>query len=275
MSNKQKRHLPLPELGPGASLVDTHCHLDFPDYGADPTPVIRDAVRAGVGKIVTVGIDLPSSRRAVSLAEQHRELSATVGVHPHHVAELDEPTYEALRQLAKHPSVVAYGEIGLDYAKQYAPVELQRQHCRAQLRLARELDLPVIIHDRDAHHDMLQLLVNEGPFPAGGVMHCFSGDQELAKRVIELGFYISVPGVVTFPNAETLRTAIRAVPLERLVLETDGPFLAPVPWRGKRNLPHYVLYTAQKVAELKGIELDELARVTTANAHALFRLENR
>ena len=272
--SKKKPEIPLPCLGPGVTLVDTHCHLDFPDYGGSPGQVIKEAAQAGVEQIVSVGIDLESSRKAVALAETQQGLFATVGVHPHHVESLDEQVYNELQQLAGHPRVVAVGEIGLDYVKQYAPVALQQEHCRLQLRLARQLDLPVIIHDREAHADMLRLLAEEGPFPAGGVMHCFSGDGDFARQVLELGFYISIPGVVTFPNAEALRDAVREVPLGSLVLETDGPFLAPVPKRGKRNMPHYILYTAQKVAQVKGVSIDEVAKATTDNARALFKLTN-
>jgi TatD DNase family protein len=168
--------------------------------------------------------------------------------------------------------VVGYGEIGLDYAKNYAPRKVQIQAFAEQLTMAQELALPVIIHDREAHSDVLSLIRAAGHFPRQGVMHCFSGDQEFAKAVLDLGFYLSIPGVATFANASILREVIRMVDLDALLLETDGPFLAPVPYRGKRNEPKYMLYTAQIVAELKNIPLEEVARVTTANAVRLFNL---
>ncbi len=266
---------PLPVLAPDAALIDTHCHLDFPDYQADLPAVLRRAYDAGVRRIITVGIDLPTSRAAIDLARHHQALFAAVGVHPHHVKELTEADYALLRDLAGQPEVVAYGEIGLDYVKDYSPPAVQRDHFRWQVALARELDLPLIIHDREAHADTLAILREAVPLAAGGVMHCFSGDAAFAEEVLALGFYISIPGVVTFPRAAAMQEAVRQVPLDRLLLETDGPFLAPVPRRGKRNEPQLLLYTAQKVAELKGISPDEMARATTANAERLFRLAER
>lgn len=265
----------LPVLGNGAVLIDTHCHLDMSTYEVDFDAVLARALAAGVTRIVSVGIDLESSRRAIGLAKQHEGLYATVGVHPHNVAELTEDDYEELRTLCRQPKVVAYGEIGLDYVKNYAPVSLQKEHFARQVALARELELPLVVHDREAHDDIMEMLESAGPFPAGGVMHCFSGDVVFARRVLALGFHISIPGVVTFAKAEMLQEAVREIPLNSLVLETDGPFLSPVPRRGKRNEPQLMLYTAQKVAELKGLSLDEVARQTTINAGRLFGLEGR
>jgi TatD DNase family protein len=230
---------------------------------------------AGVTRIISVGIDLESSRSAIALAEQHEGIYATVGVHPHNVAELSEVDYAELRGLCGHAKVVAYGEIGLDYVKNYAPVALQKEHFSRQVALAKELQLPLVVHDREAHEDIMEILETAGPFPAGGVMHCFSGDAAFARRVLALGFHISIPGVVTFAKAEMLHEAVREIPLGSLVLETDGPFLAPVPKRGRRNEPQLMLFTAQKVAELKGVSLEEVARQTTINAVHLFGLEGR
>lgn len=263
----------LPKLGAGVDLVDTHCHLDMPDYAADLDEVLEQANQAGVSRIVTVGIDLPSSRRAVALAGARQGVYATVGVHPHHVEGLGDEEYRALRQLAQSERVVAYGEIGLDYVKRYAPLPLQRDHFARQVSLGRELELPLVIHDREAHDDVMEILEQAGSFPAGGVMHCFSGDVEFARRVLDLGFMISIPGVVTFKTAEMLREAVCAVPLNSLLLETDGPFLAPVPHRGRRNHPALMLHTARMVAEIKGVSLDAVAMATTSNAVKLFRLE--
>ncbi len=271
----KKTEIPLPVLGNGTVLVDTHCHLDMSTYEADYDAVLAQALAAGVTRIVSVGIDLASSRSAIGLADQHEGIYATVGVHPHNVAELTEADYEALRILCRQPKVVAYGEIGLDYVKNYTPVALQKEHFARQVALARELELPLVVHDREAHDDIMEILESAGSFPAGGVMHCFSGDVVLARRVLALGFHISIPGVVTFAKAEMLQETVREIPLGALVLETDGPFLAPVPQRGKRNEPRLLLFTAQKVAELKGLSLDEVARQTTMNAVQLFGLEER
>ena len=226
----------------------------------------------GIDTIITVGIDLPSSRKAINFAALHDSVYATVGIHPHNVEDLDDTTYEELEELCAMPKVVAYGEIGLDYVKQYAPLEQQRQHFARQVDLAKKVKLPLVIHDREAHEDTLDTLRQMGPFPAGGVMHCFSGDWDFARKVLDLGFFISIPGVVTYNKADVLQEVARRVPLDRLLLETDAPFLTPAPWRGKKNLPEYVLYTGEKVAELKGISLAELAQATTANARNIFSL---
>lgn len=244
----------------------------MPPYHGDFDAVLRRAAEVGVRQIITVGIDLISSKNALALAERYDNIFATVGIHPHAVAATTEADYEKLRQLACHPKVVAFGEIGLDFFKKYAPEDMQIEHFARQLQLARELDLPVIIHDRDAHRRVMSLLREAGPFPAGGVMHCFSGDLALAEQTMALGFMISVPGIVTFTKANDLQEVAAKVPLASLLLETDGPYLAPNPKRGKRNEPAYLAHTARKVAELRGISLGELASNTTANAGKLFKL---
>ena len=274
MSKKnKKKDIPLPVVAQDVTLIDTHCHLDMADYSEAGEQIITRAAEAGVTQVITIGIDVQSSRRAVEIAERHQGIFAAVGVHPHNVEGVSGRDYDTLRELAARPKVVAYGEIGMDLVKQYAPAELQLDHFRKQVQLAKELQLPVVIHDREAHAQVMEVLQKEAPFPAGGVMHCFSGDAALAREVMALGFYISVPGGVTFTKAASLQEAVREVPLDRLLLETDGPFLAPVPRRGKCNEPAYLLYTAMKVAELKGVDLNEVARQTTRNAHRLFRLE--
>jgi TatD DNase family protein len=241
-------------------------------YGDDCDAVIGRAETAGVRNIMTIGIDLASSKAALDLARKYPAIFCAVGVHPHAAAD---PYSDAeFVSLAQNKEVRAIGEIGLDYAKDYAPKEAQISLFRQQLQLAKDLNLPVIIHDREAHQDTMAILHDFAPFPAGGVMHCFSGDSLLAQEVIALGFYISVPGVVTFNKAEMLQEAVRQVSLDSLIIETDGPFLTPVPYRGKRNEPAYVLYTAQKVAELKGISLAETLRQTTINTQNLFGLES-
>jgi TatD DNase family protein len=235
---------------------------------------VAAAARAGVTRIITVGINVPSSLEAVKIARRFSGIFATIGIHPHNVAEVHNDTYSQLQTLAedKENKIVGYGEIGLDYAKNYAPQDIQLHEFRNQLSIAKELHLPVIIHDREAHEDTIRILDNHKPFSAKGVMHCFSGDSELAWKVIDLGFYISIPGIVTFKNSETLQQVAREIPLNRIILETDGPFLAPVPYRGKTNQPEYLIFTAQKIAELKEISLEEVARETTANAERLFGL---
>jgi len=255
-----------------STLVDTHCHLDMTDYDADLPAVLDRARAAGVGTLITIGIDLASSRRAVALAGAHEQVYATVGIHPHHVGEAGAGEIEALRELARTPRVVAVGEIGLDYVRGRVAPEVQQQWLERQVALAKELELPIVIHDREAHADVMAILTRQAPFAAGGVMHCFSGDIKLAEAARALGFVISVPGVVTFNKADILHEVVRQTPLADLLLETDAPYLAPDPYRGKRNEPAFVAYTAQKVAELKGIGVDEVAQVTTANGRRLFRV---
>jgi len=177
-----------------------------------------------------------------------------------------------LASLTKKSKVVAYGEIGIDLYYKYAPKNDQIDHMFRQIELSKKANLPIIIHDREAHREIMDVLEKSAPFPAGGVMHCFSGDSEFARQILELGLYISIPGVVTFKKAEILHAAVRELPLEKLILETDGPFLAPEPRRGKRNEPALILFTAKRVAELKGMDLDSVARTTTRNAEKLFRL---
>jgi TatD DNase family protein len=262
----------LPKLSGAATFIDTHCHLDMAAYQDDLDEVIASAARHGVPRILTIGIDVASSQKAIDLASRYAGVFATVGIHPHDAMQATPEALARLRLLAENDQVVGYGEIGLDYAKNYSPRKVQIQAFAQQLELAKEVALPVIIHDRDAHDDVLSLIRTVGPFPHRGVMHCFSGDLQLARNVLDLGFYLSIPGVATFANATTLREVIRMVDLDNLLLETDGPFLAPVPYRGKRNEPKYLLHTAHMVAELKNISLDELARTTTANATRLFNL---
>lgn len=263
---------PLPKLPSQAELVDTHCHLNMAAYQPDLEEVVHSASHHGVKRLISIGIDLPSSKAAVALNDRFPNVYATVGFHPHDAQQATPEALKMLADLASHRSVVGYGEIGLDYVKNYAPHDMQRKVFSEQLHLAKELDLPVVVHDREAHDDVYRLIRSAGPYPRGGVMHCFSGDRQLAERMLDLGFCISIPGVVTFANASTLHEVVRAVDLRHLLLETDGPYLTPVPFRGKRNEPKLILYTAQKVAELKQVSLGEVARQTTANAVGLFQL---
>jgi TatD DNase family protein len=267
------KKMQLPKLTPGHCLIDSHCHLDMEAYQEDLEEIIHSARQHGISKIITIGIDLASSRRAVELANTYPSVYASVGIHPHSADEADEVVYQQLSELAAGSAkVVGYGEIGLDYAKKYATVDRQLREFARQLDLAKKLDLPIIIHDRDAHVDTVRLLQEKGPFEAGGVMHCFSSNTELARLVLELGLYISIPGIVTFKNAVDMQEVVREISLDRMLLETDGPFLAPVPWRGKRNLPDYLLHTAAMVADLKNISIDEVALRTKRNTRELFSL---
>jgi len=254
------------------SLIDTHCHLDMEAYEQDLEQVLHDALSAGVKNIITIGIDLNSSQKAVDIARRYDHIYAAVGIHPHEATSCTEATLRAIEELAHDEKVVGYGEIGLDYAKLYAPVDVQQKAFAEQLQLAKKLNLPVVIHDRDAHADTMSILQDNAPYPRGGVMHCFSGDLELADQVIALGLYVSIPGIVTFKNAADLQKVAQNVAADRLLLETDGPFLAPTPFRGKRNTPDKVLYTAKRVAELRSTSVEEIAHVTTANACNLFNL---
>ncbi len=260
-------------------LVDSHCHLDAPQFDADRQAVIARAAENGVAIIVDPGIDLPSSRAAVALAQQHENVYAAVGVHPHDAKTLDEETRRELRKLATSPKVVAIGEIGLDYYRDLSPREAQRAALVWQLELAAELELPVILHDRDAHDDVLAMLTDwhsalgdSHPARAArpGVLHSFSGDETLARQLVALGFWIGISGPVTYRNAERLRGLVRAMPAEKLLVETDGPYLPPHPYRGKRNEPAYVRLVAQAVADARGAALERVAYLTSANARDLF-----
>ena len=244
-------------------------------YNDDLDEVIDRALRNNVKTIVTIGIDVLSSKRAVQIAQKHKHIFATIGVHPHDVDHLDTADYDDLRTLYKQHTkhIVGYGEIGLDYVKMHSDPSNQRLHFKKQLELADELHLPIIIHNREAEIDTLHILQAQQQLPCGGIMHCFSGDYEFATQIIDLGMLISIPGIVTFKNASTLHEVVKKVPLEHLIVETDGPFLSPHPFRGKRNEPANVLFTAAKIAELKGIDLEEVAHQTSLNAMNLFNLK--
>ena len=265
-----------------ATLVDTHAHLDFSQFDADRSAVIERAKAAGVAAILNVGADLPSSRQAVALAEQHDCIYAAVGVHPHDARKLDGAALAELRELARHPKVVAVGEIGLDFYRDLSPRNVQRRAFQAQLAWAAKLGKPVVIHDRDAHDEVMDILADwaialkNSPLDGRlGVLHTFSGDRTMAERAIDLGFSISISGPVTYQNARQLPGIVQMLPLARLLVETDCPFLAPHPHRGKRNEPAYVRLVAERIAALRNIPFDDLAEATTANARRLFELEVR
>lgn len=253
-------------------LVDSHCHLDFPDFAEEIDDVLARARNAGVGLMLTIGTRLAQAGQALALAEAHPQVFATVGVHPHHVAEEQGAwTLDAIKALAAHPRVVGIGESGLDFFYDFSPRTMQEEAFRLHIAAARELGLPLVIHSRDADADMLRILRDEhaaAPFQA--LMHCFSSTRELAEGALDLGFYLSASGVITFKRSTELREIFRDAPLDRLLVETDSPYLAPVPKRGKRNEPAYVAFTAQVLAEVKGIAPEEIAAITTANVRRLF-----
>jgi TatD DNase family protein len=251
-------------------LIDTHAHLEMREFNDDREDVIKRAREAGVEYIITVGTTVESCRDAVMLADKYDFVYASIGIHPHEVKDILHPTYEIIRHFAQHPKVVAYGEIGLDYHYENSSRTDQKIKFRDLLREARKLELPVIIHDREAHVDTMQLLSEEWTPDLGGVMHCFSGDLAMARELIEMGFSISIAGPVTFPKAEALREVVRQVPIEHLLVETDSPYLAPQPVRGKRNEPAFVRHTAEMIAQVKGLSFDDVARITSFNAMQLF-----
>jgi TatD DNase family protein len=253
-----------------ALLVDSHCHLDYSPMADDLLGTLARARTAGVGTLLTIGTKLREFPKIRAIAEAHENIFCSVGVHPHE-AENEQTDARALIDLAKHPKVVGIGESGLDYYYDKSPRDRQQENFRAHIRAASETGLPLIVHTRDAEADTASILVNaQGAGPLKGVLHCFTSSRQLADKALEFGFYISISGIVTFKNAEDLRETIRHVPLERLLVETDSPYLAPVPMRGKSCEPAYVAHTAAKVAELKGVSREELARVTSANFFTLF-----
>src|SRR6266704_3003028 len=240
-------------------LIDSHCHIDDARFDTDREAMLQRTRDAGIGHFVTIGCDLETSRAAVTLAQRHPFISATVGVHPHEVKHIKDGWYDELRPLAKSKGVVAYGEIGLDYHYDHSPREVQRQRFREPVRLARELRLPIIKDEKAGE--------------VGGVFHCFSGDAWLAKDALDLGFYLSFSGVITFQNATMLRDIAKTVPLDRILVETDSPYLTPVPHRGKRNEPAYVRHVAEKIAEIHGLSVKDVEEATTQNTKRLFRIK--
>lgn len=252
-------------------LIDTHAHLDMDEFEKDREEVLARALEAGIGQIITIGIDLPSSRKALEIAGKNDPVYASVGYHPHNAESVDARALDDLAELAGFPKVVAWGEIGLDFFRRRSPPETQIKAFEQQLNMARNMRLPVIVHDRDAHDQLLGIL-KKNKVPSGGVIHCFSGDYRLAGLFMDMGFYISIPGTVTYKKAVLVQDVAAKIPLERLLVETDAPFLAPAPHRGKRNEPAFVKYTALEVARLRGMDLQALAEATSKNARTLFNL---
>jgi len=255
-------------------LVDTHCHLDWHTFDAERDEVIRRAVQAGVTRMVTIGVDVAGSRRAIELADRYPAVHAAVGVHPNDSAGFDDETLATLRALARHPKVVAIGEIGLDhYWKKVAP-EVQTRAFQAQLELAADIGKPIIVHNRDATENVLAILsrhiTRHASLVTPGILHSFSDDLAVARRAFDLGFLIGFGGAVTFKKSAGLRDLARAAPSDRYVLETDAPFLTPEPHRGRRNEPAYVQHVVECIAQARGVSFAEVARQTTANAARLF-----
>jgi len=269
-------------------IIDSHCHIDGEQFDEDRDEAVARARAAGVVAMLNVGTGDPHSddfRRAVAVAEKYEGVYAAIGVHPHDAKLYDDAAEEHLVELARSEKVIAWGEIGLDYYYDHSPRDVQREVFRRQVRMARSLDLPIIIHSRDADDETVEILTEE--FVTGqvekegradrsvrgpGIMHCFGGTPEMAKALMEVGFLISFAGNVTFKKAENLRDAARVVPLDRLLIETDCPFLTPVPFRGKRNEPSFVIHTAKFLADFYGVDLETLADQTTTNFVELFRL---
>lgn len=250
-------------------LVDSHAHLDTEYFKEDQDEVIKRAKAGGVDNIITVGVDLKSSLEAVNMTYKYEGIYAAVGFHPHNAKIVNDGDMENLINKALDSKVVAWGEIGLDFFKNYSPPDVQMKLFRQQLRIALELDLPVIIHDRDAHEQVLSVIKE---YKVRGVIHCFSGDLDLAKKFIEMGFYISIPATVTYKKASKIRKVVSHIPLDYILVETDSPFLPPHQKRGERNEPLFVKYVAQEISLIKGVDFELVAEVTTNNAKRLFNI---
>ena len=261
------------------NLIDSHCHIDGERFDEDRAEVIQNALDAGVVAMVNIGTGSPkgdSFEKTVELAESKECIYATVGIHPHDAAEYDETVEERLINLTKSSKkVIGWGEIGLDFYYEHSSKDIQKKVFRRQIQVAQDLNLPIIIHSRDADDETVEILTDEcsGEDFRGGIMHCFGGTPEMAKALMEIGFLISFAGNVTFKNADNLRASAKVVPLDRLLVETDCPYLTPVPFRGKRNEPARVVETAKFLAEFYGIEFERLANQTTANFNGFFNLD--
>ena len=255
-------------------MIDSHCHLDNPQFDPDREAVIDRALAAGVERMVVIGTGdgPPDLEAGIRLADRHEPIYATVGIHPHDASKASPATYTRLRELLQHPKVIALGEIGLDYHYDHSPREVQRAVFLEQMLLAGEARKPIVIHTREAWEDTIALLeVYWRPHGLGGIMHCFSGNADQAALCVDLGFHLSFGGIVTFPKALDVQEAARQAPAGRILIETDAPYLAPIPHRGKRNEPAFVAETARKMADLRGVSTEEIARLTSANFMGLFQ----
>ncbi|MFD2611563.1 TatD family hydrolase [Paenibacillus gansuensis] len=251
-------------------LFDTHTHMDAVQFEEDREQAMQRALDAGVSKILNIGFNRETIPTTMKLAEQYEEVYAAVGWHPQDAVTMREGDLEWIEELCSHPKVVAIGEIGLDYYWDTSPKDVQQRVFREQIRLARKLNKPIVIHNRDAHHDVVTILREERAEEVGGVMHCYSGSWEIAKQCLDMNFYISFGGPVTFKNAKQPKEVLAQVPLDRLLVETDAPYLTPHPHRGKRNETGYVTLVAEAAAQIKGISYEELARITMQNGCKLF-----
>ena len=257
-------------------LVDSHCHIDFPELHENLIAVLDRANAAGVGYLLCVSVNLEDLKNIVQISHVYSQVFASAGVHPNHdQGALDSPTYVELREAVAAPVVVAVGETGLDYYRSEGDLEWQLDRFRRHIAISREVGKPLIVHTRRANHDTISIMREEGAADAGGVMHCFSEDWPTAKAALDLGFYVSISGIVTFKNADTVREVARQIPSDRLLVETDAPYLAPVPHRGHTNEPAFVADTARFLAELRGVDLETLAQQTTDNFFELFPLATR
>ncbi|PLW77609.1 TatD family hydrolase [Cohaesibacter celericrescens] len=257
-------------------LVDSHCHLDFPDFKDELGDVIRRAELAGVGHMVTICTHICKFDQIKAIAESYDNIFCSVGTHPHNADQELDFTAEDIAKLADHPKCVAIGEAGLDYFYDNAPRQAQAQGLRTHIKAARMTQLPLVIHSRDADEDMISILSDEmeqGTYPA--LLHCFSSGRELAMRAVDMGLYVSLSGILTFKRSQDIRDIVADVPMDRLLVETDAPYLAPMPYRGKRNEPAYVAHTAEMLAEVKGVSIDEIANITTDNFFRLFSKAKR
>ena len=255
-------------------LVDSHAHIQGPEFAADLHDVIERANAAGVEKIVVVGGagELSSNEAAIAIAHSFSGLFASVGMHPHDAKDVSEEDFRRLKDLTADPKVVAVGETGLDFYYNHSPRQIQIELFCRFIHMARETGLPLVVHNREAQREVVELLRREGKGDLRGVVHCFTGNYEGAREILDLGFYLSFTGIITFKNADPLREVVRKLPLDRIFVETDSPYLAPVPHRGKRNEPAFVRYVAEALAQVKGLSLQEVAQATTDNARKLFAI---
>ena len=256
----------------GVRLIDSHAHIELEPLSNKVPEVIARALAIGVIGIITVGIDYDDARAALNIARDNPIVFASIGIHPHNAKGVGDDDLGLMEQLADNPKVVAYGEIGLDFFRNHSPHDVQRGVFEDQIELAKKKNKPLVIHLRDAYAEGLGVLEKKGPYPAGGVIHCFSGDESDVQRALDLGFYISIPGTVTYKKNNQLRSIVSHIPEDRILLETDCPFLSPEPLRGKDNEPSFIIHTARKVAEVRGVEWSDLALLTTNNAIRLFNL---
>lgn len=256
-------------------LIDTHCHLDFKDFNSDRNDVLKRARDMGVASIINVGSSMEGTARSIQLAKDNDFIYTAVGIHPHEADAVSENDIRLFAGFLNNPKVVALGEIGLDYYRDVSSKENQKKLFIRLLETAKDADLPLIIHNREAHKDMIDILKNIAGGSVNGVMHCFSGDEAFLKTCLDMGFFISFTCNITYKNAGRLREIVKLVPMDRLLVETDAPFLAPQDFRGKRNEPMHVRYVAEEVARIKGLNFDEAAKITTCNAQRLFKIKNK